>query len=1089
MTPSAPHPSTDTKLTWNYPLRVGLLIGVLLLGALSTALPRASIEIPRNPITWAFLIALIVVAAYWMFATRILTVGAQDQPGEWVTGKTWHFWGILGVLLIPLVGFGQWATPTSGDNIVRLELAGSQAVAAHLDYPNEEVIHAALRGDYGFIAAYVLALFLLVRWSGCYYRLEPIRRIRVPLSFAVVGAGVLDVIEDLCLRFGDRSSVSSRGSLQDLLWELAATCAWAKFAILVTALGFIIGGVWSWYFTPAWVRAASWQLREPVWDSPDRPDLLNLRYRRAPYGIALSGGGIRAASISLGAMQVLENNDDGQPALGWDQASVVTAVSGGSNMASGWSLSRSEYDTSVYGRQERDKPEDIEPAPWSLGNTMTAEEEHLFANLGYLLASSPRANTGHSDTLVTNAEQVAESTGAARAQRFRPTAVATVLAGFAVNIAVFVIILWVLVTPLGWLFAGLNDGALRGDDFRDLVSDYHLAIPGIVLAVASACFLFLWVLCAQIPALSRDLARNARKQALFRSLQVLGYGSLGLAVALTLVLDGLPLLAGWLETGGLKSLVTAGASAGGVLGAAARILRKPGARFAPYLGGVAFLIFAVIVAVNWTAHVAGEELSWAVNLDTSISTMELWLLGILALILGPLLISPELWSLAGFYRGKLRMAYATYRRKGAIRVYQNDGNTSDTQRREPWLHSFRRKANPEQVSTPLTVCTTATVSSRSVRTHYAIPALSVTFDPRYVTVHVPISDHGAWSEHSAPTWMINNLAGVDHKRLTTMMAVAISSAAVSPAMGRVSIGPTRMLLTFANIRLGVWMPNPRYVNAHPVVAEQARLGAGIPQGEAVIGYPRTGLGYLFKEFLGIHDLSDPYLYLTDGGHWENTGLVEILRRPDIHEIVCVDADCGSLEGTSSLAKVLDLAPLECGVRIQINLDPLRADDEGPGPAYAERTVTVGFFRRGPSWKQDVGIIWYSKPGLSRDMSAALLGFSEGHPDFPVTSTTDQFFDSSTYLAYRELGRHNARRIRKARRQLASYFVELNLPTAAPNDADRARLLAAVESARNDKRWVVQELARTARFMPESDRVDFLLAVRKVLLETNSSASQ
>ncbi|HNO39655.1 MAG TPA: hypothetical protein PKL71_04525, partial [Marmoricola sp.] len=220
-----------------------------------------------------------------------------------------------------------------------------------------------------------------------------------------------------------------------------------------------------------------------------------------------------------------------------------------------------------------------------------------------------------------------------------------------------------------------------------------------------------------------------------------------------------------------------------------------------------------------------------------------------------------------------------------------------------------------------------------------------------------------------------------------------------------------------------------------------------------------------------------------------TGLVEMLRRRDIREIVCVDADCGSLAGTSSLAKVLDLAPLECGVRIQINLDPLRADDKAPGPAYAERTVTVGFFRRGPNWKQDVGIIWYSKPGLSQDMSAALLGFGEGHPDFPVTSTTDQFFDSSTYLAYRELGRHNARRIRKARRQLASYFVELNLPTAVPDDSERARLLVALESARSDDRWVVQELARTTRFMPESDRVDFLLAVHKVLLETNASVSQ
>ena len=125
------------------------------------------------------------------------------------------------------------------------------------------------------------------------------------------------------------------------------------------------------------------------------------------------------------------------------------------------------------------------------------------------------------------------------------------------------------------------------------------------------------------------------------------------------------------------------------------------------------------------------------------------MIAIAALVVVPLLVSPERWSLAAFYRGKLRIAYGTYRVKmpwpsaavpWPLSVYENDTNTKDKHAREPWLHSFRAPGHPNQVSTPLTVCAAATVSSRSVKTHYGIPALSVTFDPGYVTVHVPTSD-------------------------------------------------------------------------------------------------------------------------------------------------------------------------------------------------------------------------------------------------------------------------------------------------------------------------------------------------------------
>ena len=648
-----------------------------------------------------------------------------------------------------------------------------------------------------------------------------------------------------------------------------------------------------------------------------------------------------------------------------------------------------------------------------------------------------------------------------------------------------------MATPFGWMLAELNRDELHGKDYKKLVASHHLAFPGLVLTGAGVALVLLWVLLGQIGWMSRGLDSTGWKQGLFTACKLGGYSLLGLGVALLLLLVGLPRLAGWLDTGGLRTLAGAAVGAGGVLASVGRILKKPGATFAPYLGGVAFAFFAALVAGGWAARAARLELSWA-PVPAS----------------GPPVGVPvarrdrRAGRAAGAGQPGAVVARGVLPRQAEDRLR----HVPDQDRRAQGLRERHQHhpdplagavaallpgdGTPQQLSTPLTVCGAATVSSRSVKTHYGIPALSVSFDPGYVTVHVPSSDKGEWGVHQAPTEVVNAMGAAGHKRLTTMLAVAISSAAVSPAMGRIKIGPTSMLLAFANVRLGVWMPNPRYANAYNGLHEEdGQTMAELSRTERKkhqIGYPHTGLGHLFKEFLGIHDLSDPYLYMTDGGHWDNTGLVEMLRRRDIREIVCIDADCGSLGATSSLGKVLDLAPLECGVSIQLNLDTLRAHGDDAGPGYAERTVTVGFFRQGPTWGSDVGVIWYAKPGLSRDMSTALLGFRESHPDFPVISTADQFFDSSTYVAYRELGRHNGRRIRKARAELVAFLRGLDLPAGDVSDSTRRRVLTTLDQDLTEQPWVAQELVHALHFMRTGDRVAFLVSIERVLAATTEA---
>jgi hypothetical protein len=172
--------------------------------------------------------------------------------------------------------------------------------------------------------------------------------------------------------------------------------------------------------------------------------------------------------------------------------------------------------------------------------------------------------------------------------------------------------------------------------------------------------------------------------------------------------------------------------------------------------------------------------------------------------------------------------------------------------------------------------------------------------------------------------------------------------------------------------------------------------------------------------LGIFDLSDLYIYVADGGHWENSGIVELMRDGTRREIVCIDADMGPGDATSTVAKAIELARLECSVRIFMDLDPLRAaPTSGHAPGYSERTVNLGFFERTDEKAKDstIGLLWYAKPGLVAGMPAPLLAHREIYPDFPRTSTSDQFFDVSTFTAYRDLGRYNARVIRQARSDL------------------------------------------------------------------------
>jgi predicted acylesterase/phospholipase RssA len=217
-------------------------------------------------------------------------------------------------------------------------------------------------------------------------------------------------------------------------------------------------------------------------------------------------------------------------------------------------------------------------------------------------------------------------------------------------------------------------------------------------------------------------------------------------------------------------------------------------------------------------------------------------------------------------------------------------------------------------------------------------------------------------------------------------AVAVSGAAVNPNCGYHTFAPLAFLMTVFNVRLGVWLANPRFGSGE----YWTRLRR--PQGG-----PGLSLLYLLNELFATATDESKYVNLSDGAHFENLALYELVRR-ECDFIVAGDAGEDPGPNFADLVNAIRKCRTDLGAEIYLDLAPFTITGSD---GYATAHAVPGNIKYA-SGKQ--GKLWYVKSSLTKKDPLDVLAYKRAHETFPHQSTADQWFDESQFESYRMLGR-------------------------------------------------------------------------------------
>jgi hypothetical protein len=711
------------------------------------------------------------------------------------------------------------------------------------------------------------------------------------------------------------------------------------------------------------------------------------------YGVSLSGGGIRAASYGLGVLQEMHGHD---MLTGARRAKWLSAVSGGSYIAGGLaSVARGKVPDDQDAVDLNLKPPksfgDPDGRPFAMG---TPEERYLRNHTRYL-------------THVTGGW---------------PGALWRMLLGIGINIGFIALTLHAMFRPVGWVYgwlipslrthtcAGVNAAT---EACQIPAVPWHVTRWDVVLVIAAvvaglgAILGVLWVGVRW----SRDRTRA-----------ILGYLSgIALAVAAAVLIAGVGIVAALhiLRTsighqvpqtaqGVSQAGPTASAHAGRVLGLAVgggllgvilsavgaiqhaasatsalekatggrvlallRRFRGPLLNALATIAGPLLLVLLSLLFISWGAasppfalHGGGvaELLRWAIPVLVLIGAW--WVADLVS------------WSLHPLYKRGLSLAFTLKR------VVAKPGSATSVAGEDAEERPYDRpyqlsKMQPEGLPKVL-ICAAANVSDYG-STPTGSHATSFVFSSDVIGGPlVGAKDTGEYEE--AVHWRSTDV--------TLPAAVSIAGAAVGPSMGKMTRAPLRFIIALTNLRLGVWIPNPRRLPEFVARRHSSRHRYT----------PRPT--YLLRELFGLNHLDAPYLYVTDGGHYENLGLVELLRRK-CEWIWAVDAAGDTVDGFSTVGQAMALADAELDINVALDPTIMAPDPAATGERLVRQPYALGTIHYPDG---TTGRIVFLKAGVSADAPWSVRAYHRKNPGFPCDPTLDQFYNADRFDAYRELGR-------------------------------------------------------------------------------------
>jgi hypothetical protein len=253
------------------------------------------------------------------------------------------------------------------------------------------------------------------------------------------------------------------------------------------------------------------------------------------------------------------------------------------------------------------------------------------------------------------------------------------------------------------------------------------------------------------------------------------------------------------------------------------------------------------------------------------------------------------------------------------------------------------------------------------------------------------------------SWRIGYVSTEDYageRGLTLATAMAISGAAFNPNMGYHSSPLVTLLMTLLNVRLGWWLPNPRRAG---ITDTKKPMYTGRGKQFLRKNGPSVALLPLLKEALGGTNDDDSWIELTDGAHFENLGVYEmVLRR--CPRILVIDVGADPNFEFEDLGNAIRKIQIDFGIPIRFTSGLHMQKKMMPNNSYcAIAEIDYGCVDSSMNYAAPTGQLIYLKPCLTGNEPRDVKQYAVTHPSFPHETTANQFFNESQFESYRHLG--------------------------------------------------------------------------------------